>query len=304
MTSKSPVRSCEDVDETALSYAEIKALCAGNPIIAEKMNLDIDVARLRMLKFDYQSQHYRLEDDLLKNYPKLIVAANERIVGIENDIKLYEKHNTTDVIMLSGSASVAAKFSGMTINGITYAEKEPAAKALLEVCKELQTIEKTHIGKYMGFDMSLQFDSFSKNFHLLLRGSITHTVELGKDAFGNITRINNMLALLAEKLNEAKDGLARLENQQQAAKDELSKPFHLADELAEKELRLAELNAQLNLDGGRDVEEAAENEDVSEERVPSQLSGQDFSNSAGDYDAGTRTDFGSDASRHYDEIAV
>ena len=310
MTSKSPVRSCEDVDETALSYAEIKALCAGNPLIAEKMNLDIEVARLRMLKADYQSQHYRLEDDLLKHYPKLITGANERIAGLEKDIALYEKHNanTVDVQMLEGSASVTAKFVGMTIGNKTYDEKEPAAKALLDVCKMIKTTDMAPIGKYMGFEMSLQFDSFSKNFHLFLKGSITHKLELGTDAFGNITRINNALSGLPAKLTEAQDALVRIEGQKEAAQAELEKPFALAAELAEKELKLVEINTQLNI-GEEDVvmesvDETAVSDNADGEPRP-KLSGADFIENIGDYNAGKRTDFVTDIdSYNYDEAAV
>ena len=233
-------------------------MCAGNPLIAQKMNLDIDVARLHMLKADYQSPKYRLEDDLLENFPKQIASVKEHISGLENDIKLYEKHkeNTIDIQQtVGGSASVSAKFAGMTIGNNTYSEKEPAAKALLEACKTLGESNNPSIGDYMGFEMSLRFDSFSKNFMLSLKGSITHNVELGTDAFGNITRINNVLASMPEKLASANDNLNRIYQQQQAAKDELEKPFALADELSEKELKLAEINTQLDIEG---VDEIAE----------------------------------------------
>jgi len=259
MSSKSPVRSCEDVDETALSYAEIKALCAGNPLIAEKMNLDVEVARLRMLKADHQSQHYRLEDNLLRHYPEQITAVTERIAGIQKDIAAYteqnEKLTTVQQSLNGGAASVSAKFAGMTINGVEYAEKEPAAKALLEACKGVTDKADKPIGEYMGFNMSLRFDSFSKQFSILLRGSMTYSTDLGTDAFGNITRINNTLADLPKRLEGAQSQLDNLKSQQEAAKLELEKPFALADELAEKEARLALLNADLNIDGdgGLDV---------------------------------------------------
>ncbi|MCL2516945.1 MAG: SNF2-related protein [Oscillospiraceae bacterium] len=253
MTSKSPVRSCEDVDETALSYAEIKALCAGNPLIAEKMNLDVEVAKLRMLKSEHQSQHYRLEDNLMKYYPQQITAVRERISGIEKDIIMYNEQNEkfTDARpSLDGTASTAAaKFAGMTVNGVEYMEKEPAAKALLEACKGVTEKKDLPVGKYMGFDMSLQFDGFHKTFSVLLRGNMSYTTELGTDAFGNITRINNTLADLPKKLSGAKSQLDALYQQQEAAKQELEKPFALADELAEKEARLALLNSDLNIDG-------------------------------------------------------
>jgi len=265
MTSKSPVRSCEDVDETALSYAEIKALCAGNPLIAEKMNLDIDVARLRMLKADYQSQKYRLEDDLLKHYPKQITAVNELICGYDKDIVLYKKHKEQAVDIqqtVGGSASVSSKFAGMTICGTRYTEKEPAAKALLEACKTLGDEPNAQIGEYMGFETSLKFDSFSKNFILSLKGNITHNVELGTDAFGNITRINNALSTLPDKLANAQDNLTRIHAQQQAAQDELAKPFTLADELNAKELKLTEINLQLNIGGDGEVADEVDVDDA------------------------------------------
>jgi hypothetical protein len=252
MTSKSPARSCEDVDETALSYAEIKALCAGNPLIAEKMNLDVEVAKLRMLKSDYKSQHYRLEDSLLKQYPQQITAARERIAGIEKDIVTYSAQSENLIetqTMLTGESSTTARFAGMTISGVEHKEKEPAAKALLEAFNSVKGLNDTVIGSYMGFDMSLRFESLSKTFQALLRGSMTYQVELGSDAFGNITRINNALADLPKKLSGAKSQLETLYQQQDAAKQELEKPFALAAELAEKEARLALLNADLNIDG-------------------------------------------------------
>jgi len=260
MTSKSPARSCEDVDETALSYAEIKALCAGNPLIAEKMNLDVEVAKLRMLKSEYQSQHYRLEDSLLTHYPQQITAVRERIAGIEKDLVMYTRQNeklTMEQPVLDGmaAATVTAKFAGMTVGGVEHKEKEPAAKALLEACKGVTDRKDLAIGSYMGFDMSLRYDSFHKTFSVLLRGSMTYQTELGTDAFGNITRVNNALADLPKKLSGAKSQLETLYQQQEAAKQELEKPFTLSNELADKEARLALLNADLNIDGegGLDV---------------------------------------------------
>jgi len=250
MTSKSPVRSCEDVDETALSFAEIKALCAGNPLIAEKMNLDVEVARLRMIKADYQSQKFRLEDDIIQRYPKQITALNEHIAGIEKDIILYREENSKGVDIqegIGGSASVTAKFHGMTIKGVTYSEKEPAGKALLEICKTIPAKEEVNIGNYMGFNMSLRYESMSQNFVLSLRGSMTYQVDLGTDTFGNITRINNVLADLPKKLEDIKSRLDTAISQVEAAKIELAKPFTLADELLVKETRLMKLNAELNI---------------------------------------------------------
>jgi hypothetical protein len=257
MSSKSPVRSCDDVDETALSYAEIKALCAGNPLIAEKMQLDNDVAKLRMLKSEYKSQHYRLEDNLIKTYPQQIKAVTERIAGIEKDIAAYaaEKEKCTQVTMTGGAASVETKFPGMTINGVTHTEKEPAAKALLEACKGIKGREtELPVGEFMGFKLSLSYASFGQTINLMMRGAMTYQVELGTDAFGNIQRITNALDKLPERLEGQKDQLANYEKQVAAAKEELAKPFTMEEELQAKESRLALLNADLNIDGDGDMD--------------------------------------------------
>ena len=307
MTSKSPVRSCEDVDETALSYAEIKALCAGNPLIATKMNLDIDVARLRMLKADHQSQIFRLEDDVLKYYPKIITGATERIVGLEKDIALFEKHNVSsiDVQMNEDAASVTANFAGMVIASKTYTEKEPAAKALLEVCATLETTDRTLVGEYMGFEMSLQFDSFDKNFNLSLKGNLTHSIELGTDAFGNITRINNIFANLPAKLAEAKDNLMQTENQLNAAKEELTKPFLLADELAEKELKLVKINTELNIGNESALVESIDEAETADGGALPKMSGTELLKNGNDYNSDKRTDSSDDGIDYDDDdIAV
>ena len=267
MSSKSPVRSCEDVDETALSYAEIKALCAGNPLIAEKMNLDNEVAKLRMLKAEHKSQHYRLEDDLLKRFPEQIKSVTERIAGIEKDITMYaaEKEKCVELQTgLGGAVSASTKFPGMVINGVAHAEKEPASKALLEACKEVKGRNTEYpVGEYMGFKMSLQYESFGQQINLLMRGAMTYKIELGTDALGNITRINNALDKLPERLDGAKSTLENLNKQSEAAKVELSKPFEQEAELAEKEARLALLNADLNIDGdgGMEILNDAESRD-------------------------------------------
>jgi len=272
MTSKTPLRCCEDVDETALSYAEIKALCAGNPLIAEKMNLDVEVAKLRLLKADYKSQHYKLEDDLLQHYPAQITAVKERIAGIEKDLILYtaEKEKLSNLqTHTSGAVTASAPFAGMVIHGTTYTEKESAAKALLEACKEVKKDTDVPIGEYMGFKMSLTFESFGQSIKLHLRGAMTYEATLGTDALGNITRINNTLAGMPERLENVKAHLERLHEQQAAAKEELKKPFTLADQLAEKEARLALLNAELNIEGGMDVSNGPEDyADLDEFEVP------------------------------------
>jgi N12 class adenine-specific DNA methylase len=277
MSSKSPVRSCEDVDETALSYAEIKALCAGNPLIAEKMQLDNDVARLRMLKSEYKSQHYRLEDSLLKTFPQQIASVTERIAGIDKDIALYaaEKEKCTTVTTTSGAATVESKFPGMVINGVTHTEKEPAAKALLEACKGIKGRDaELAVGEYMGFKLSLCYEGFGQTINLLMRGTMTYKVELGTDTFGNITRINNALDKLPERLDGAKSQLANYEKQAAAAKEELAKPFAQEEELQAKEQRLALLNADLNIDGDGglevegDTEFSEEKTDVADSEAP------------------------------------
>ena len=296
MTSKSPVRSCEDVDETALSYAEIKALCAGNPKIAEKMNLDVEVAKLRMIKSEHQSQKHRLEDNLLQHYPKQITAVNERIAGIERDIAAYSTEAAKLVSVQTGldgkmTSATTAAFAGMTIKGVTYTEKEPAAKALLDACKTVSSKEEVNVGNYMGFHMSMSFDSFSKTFNLLLRGSMTYQTELGTDAFGNITRINNTLEGLPKRLEGAKSQLENLLNQQELAKEELQKPFALAGELAEKEARLARLNAELNIEDGG-----------SQGRTDGAGSREDTANLFDEFEPPDNDDYGESHNERYNEI--
>jgi hypothetical protein len=262
MTSKTPMRSCEDVDETALSYAEIKALCAGDPRIREKMELDNDVARLRMLKSEYNSQHYGLEDSLLKHYPQEITAVKERIAGIDGDIAAYtaQKEKCVEITTTDGAASVTTKFPGMTIDGVTYTEKEPAGKALLEACKSITEKGDKFIGEYMGFKLSIRLERFSEQFNLLLRGNMTYSLDLGTDTFGNITRINNALDSLEKRLEGQRAQLENLHSQVAAAKEELANPFPQEQELIDKETRLVLLNTDLNIDepnrtgeGGMDV---------------------------------------------------
>ena len=253
MSSKSPVRSADDIDETVLSYAEIKALCAGNPLIAEKMQLDNEVAKLRMLKADHKSRRYRLEDNLIKTYPQRAKAAAERIAGLEKDIAAYAEQKEKSI----GAHAAAAEFPGMTIAGVTHTEKESAAKALLDACKEgvakANPTEK-QIGEYMGFKLVASYDTVYKAdgahgvFNLHLRGNLTYKIELGADAFGNIIRINNGFERLPETLEREREKLADTAAQTEAAKAELAKPFPLEAELAEKEARLALLNAELNMD--------------------------------------------------------
>ncbi len=248
MTSKSPVRSCDDVDEQALSYAEIKALCAGNPLIKEKMDLDIDVARLKVLKADHQSQQYRLEDKLLKYFPAQIEKQTGYIHGFEADIKTVEAH-----------PQISEGFCGMEILGKHYTEKVDAGEIILAACKEMKGTDPVPLGTYRGFQMELSFDSFRHEFDIVLKGSMSHRVPLGTDARGNLTRLDNALAGVPEKLENAKDQLTNLYNQQEAAKVELGKPFPQEAELATKSQRLAELDAALNMEDT--VESRAERND-------------------------------------------
>ncbi len=255
MTSKSPVRSCDDVDEQALSYAEIKALCAGNPLIKEKMDLDIDVARLKVLKADHQSQQYRMEDKLLKYFPAEIEKQTGYIHGFEADIKTVEAH-----------PQIAEGFCGMEIRGKAYTEKADAGEILLAACKDTKSADPVPLGSYRGFQMELSFDSFRNEFDVTLKGAVSHRVALGTDARGNITRLDNALAGIPERLERANEQLNNLYNQQEAAKAEVGKPFPQEAELTAKSQRLAELDAALNM------EDSAENRDErSESERPSVL---------------------------------
>ena len=244
MTSKSPVRSCDDVDEQALSYAEIKALCAGNPLIKEKMDLDIEVARLKVLKADHQSQQYRMEDKLLKYFPAEIEQQKGYIYGFEADLKTIEAH-----------PQIPEGFCGMEIRGKQYAEKSDAGEFILAACKEMKGTKPVPLGSYRGFQMELSYDSFISEFSIILKGSISHRVALGTDARGNITRLDNTLAGVPEKLEQAKEKLENLYNQQEATKCELGKPFPQEAELSTKSQRLAELDAALNMEDKPEADE-------------------------------------------------
>ena len=235
MTSKSPVRSCEDVDETALSYAEIKALATGNPHIKEKMDLEIEVSRLKLVKANYLSQKYALEDSLLKHYPKEIRLTQERIKGYQADIALYQRHKTEE-------------FPDMVLCGISYAEKKDAGAAIIEICKAQTSPEAKEIGSYSGFALLLSFDTMSKVFRMTLRGSLSHTIELGSDIHGNIQRMENILEAFPVRLSACEKVLDTLKEQMENAKSEVEKPFAQEQELSEKTARLAELDALLNID--------------------------------------------------------
>lgn len=252
MTSKSPVRSCDDVDEQVLSYAEVKALCAGDPKIKEKMDLDVEVARLRVLKADYQSEHYRLEDKLLKYYPQEIERTEGYIKGYEADIKTVSAHPL-----------VKDGFCGMEINGKHYLEKADAGEAIISACKTYQgKDEPVPLGSYRGFKMELHFDSPSKEFKIALKGEMTYRVSLGTNAHGNILRIDNALSGIEDKKERSKRELEGLYSQQEAAKAELEKPFSQEAELSEKSARLSELDAMLNMDERGETE--MENMEVDE----------------------------------------
>ncbi len=238
MTSKSPVRSCEDIDETALSYAEVKALATGNPYIKEKMDLDIQVARLKLLKASHLSQRYAMEDNLHKYFPSQIRQTEERICGYEQDIARINEFVLED----------DQKFSPMTIGCIQYDKKELAGKALLEACKAKTSPEPAAIGEYRGFTLVLSFDTFSKAFQLTLKNVLSHSIILGSDVFGNISRIDNVLAGLPERVEQCKRGLEDLQRQVEEGKMEVGKPFAQEQELLEKAARLAELDALLNME--------------------------------------------------------
>ena len=260
MTSKSPVRSCEDVDEQALSYAEIKALCAGNPLIKEKMDLDVQVAKLKVLKADHQSQKFRLQDKLLTKFPADIRETNAYIAGVKADAQLAAAH-----------PQVQEGFCGMTIRGVTYDEKKTAGERLVLACSELPNAEEKVIGSYRGFELSLRFDTFRSEYQALLKGQRKYTVPLGTDPLGNIIRLDNSLNNFPERINSAENELATLHQQQAAAQIEVEKPFPQEEELAEKSARLAELNAQLDVDEKSHDPEQDEEEQEDTPRRPSVL---------------------------------
>ena len=260
MTSKSPVRSCEDVDEQALSYAEIKALCAGNPLIKEKMDLDVQVAKLKVLKADHQSQKFRLEDKLLTKFPAEIQETNAHIAGLKADAQLAAAH-----------PQGKEEFCGMTIKGVTYDEKKTAGERLVLACSELPNAEEKVIGSYRGFELSLRFDTFRSEYQALLKGQRKYTVPLGTDPLGNFIRLDNSLNNFPERINSAENELATLHQQQAAAQIEVEKPFPQEEELAEKSARLAELNAQLDVDEKSHDPEQEEQPDEDAPRRPSVL---------------------------------
>ena len=237
MTSKSPVRSCDDVDEQALSYAEIKALCAGNPLIKEKMDLDVQVAKLKVLKADHQSQKFRLEDKLLTKFPAEIQEQTAKIAALKSDAEIAAVHPQDK-----------ENFCGMVIKGMTYDEKKTAGERLILACMELPNTEEQVVGSYRGFELSLRFDTFHNEHQALLKGTLKYPVPLGSDPHGNIVRLDNALSNFADRSTAAENELDTLRQQQAAAQVEVAKPFPQEEELAQKSARLAELNAQLDVD--------------------------------------------------------
>ena len=260
MTSKSPVRSCEDVDEQVLSYAEVKALCAGNPLIKEKMNLDVEVAKLKVLKADHQSQKYRLEDKLLKEFPASIQCQKAEIAALQQDAKAVESN-----------PQVKDGFCGMTVKGMHFEDKLAAGERLLLVCKEMPTAETVTLGHYRGFGLDLRFDTFRNEYQAVLRGATSHFVPLGTDARGNLTRLDNALDSFPDRIARAENQLQTLYQQRDAAQVEVEKPFPKEAELAEKSARLAELDTLLNMEGRPEPEqeepEAEQDEQSGEHRL-------------------------------------
>lgn len=246
MSSKSPVRSCEDVDETALSFAEIKALCAGDPRIKERMDLDVEVSRLKIMKADHQRKQFRMEDNLLKYFPEQIEANKGFIKGLQADMETLAAH-----------PHPADGFAGMEVRGDVLTDKENAGAALLDACKEVKGTDPVQIGSYRGFSMTVSFDAFEKSYTLALRGQMTHRAALGTDPRGNLTRIDNALAQMPERLGSVQAQLENLYQQQSAAQAEVGKPFPHEEELRVKTARLTELDSQLNMDGRRSQPEQA-----------------------------------------------
>ena len=265
MTSKSPVRSCEDVDEAALTYAEVKALATGNPYIKEKMDLDIQVSKLKLMKANHTSQKYRLEDNITKHYPQQITILKERISGMQADIQTAKENLPADKEQFT-----------MKVGDKLYTDKKEAGTALVEMCKEIKSVNApAMIGEYAGFKMSVSFDSFNHKFVMNVKGQLSHNLEIGSDPLGNIARINHALESMPKELAEAKTKLDNVEHQLETAKVEVQKPFAQEEELAEKLDRLSALNALLNMDEKGD-DGIGMDDDASEQNT----SGQDVNQSA------------------------
>lgn len=250
MTSKSPVRSAEDIDETSLSYAEIKALASGNPKVKEKMELDAKVGKLKLAKANYLSQKYELEDQILKYYPQKIKMLEERINGLKKD---------------KDEVTYQSEFVEMTIQDMKITDKKQAGQAILLACHQLKSADELDIGEYRGFKMSLKYDSFYNDYTLILKNHLSYSVELGKDVYGNITRIDNVIDNISKKL-ETENRLLKETNQQFInAKEEVQKPFEKEDELQNLNQRLSKLNKELDIGGKKDKESLAFDDDTPEE---------------------------------------
>ena len=256
MTSKSPMRSCDDIDEQALSYAEIKALCAGDPRIREKMDLDVQVAKLKVLRGDFQNQKYRLEDKLLKTFPEEIQKQKTRIAALQQDSQIAAAHPQDK-----------ENFCGMTIKGMVYDDKKAAGERLLLARQEMPNADMMLLGTYRGFELNIRFDRFKNEHQAVLRAELSYPVSLGDDARGNITRLDNAIDNFADRIADAENALQNLEQQKQAAEIEVAKPFSQEEELQEKSARLAELNALLNIDRDRSSSQDAP-EETKEEASP------------------------------------
>ena len=250
MTSKSPARSCEDVDETALNYAEVKALATGNPAIKEKMDLEVQVAKLKLLKSNYLSTRYSMEDRLLKQVPRDIRMTEESIAGCEADAALY-------------AANEVKGFAGMTVSGFRYGpdEKKEAGMAILAACAAKKSGAESPLGSYIGFDLFLSYDPLAKHFEMRIQGALSYRIELGEDVYGNITRMDNALAGIPDRKSRYEKTLSELHDQERNLKAELEKPFAQEDELKEKTARLTELDAMLNLDKHKSETIGEDNED-------------------------------------------
>lgn len=266
MTSKSPARSIEDIDETALSYAEIKALATGNPHIKEKMDLDIQVSKLQLLKQSFLSQKYEMEDKATKYFPQKIKQKELDITAYEADIQLVGEHTPFD----------RETFPSMKINGKMYYEKKEAGQALIEACKAMKSPDGVPLGDYRGLRMELSYNSFAKNFVVTLKGTGIYHVSLGTDIFGNVTRIDNEIEKIPDKLEQCRVKLETIKEQLETAKVEAKKEFPKEKELSEKVARLGELNALLDMDKNdkvlldgdtpEDMEEVQERRDDGRER--------------------------------------
>ncbi len=256
MTSKAPARVADDVDETALSYSEIKALATGNPLIIEKCNLDVEVSKLNMLKANHLNQRFSLENLVLRKYPAEIARLTECIAGYEKDVATAQKNPKS-----------SENFVGMEINGTSYSEKEAAGRAIINACTELQDSQPVHFGQYRGFALSLRYDADTTDYKLTMKGALSHTISLGADIYGNITRIDNLLdglsKILAMKQEEMHDTQTQLAN----AKAEMETPFAREAELAEKAARLKELNILLNMD----QKDKSLMDDTPDEKVPEKV---------------------------------